>query len=75
MSQRGISEEDIDLVLRYGRRKYTRHAILYVVGRKEVNALRDKIEGIEDVEGVHVLTATDSDVILTTYRNRNLQLR
>lgn len=75
MSQRGLRDDEINLVLTYGRRKYVRKSLLYVVGRKEVRALRGKVPEIVDVEGVHVITSPETGEVITAYRNHDLQLR
>jgi len=72
MSGRGMSPSAIRLVLNYGRAVHVRGAVIYVVGRKEVERYRkDGIE-LSSVEGVQVV-CTDSGSILTVYRNRDLR--
>ena len=42
MAQRGLSREQIDLVLAYGR-KFHGRAVYYVIGKKEIARLGDKV--------------------------------
>lgn len=68
MQSRGISEEDIQEVVRYGRTFYARGAVFKVIGKKEIERYSDNAE-LDHLEGVHVVIAHDGAVI-TTYRNR-----
>lgn len=70
MITRSITEWHIDQVMRYGRSTYTRKAVIYAVGRKEI-----KTNGrfLEPCEGIHVLCSADNGAIITTYRNHNLK--
>ncbi|MEI6206076.1 MAG: DUF4258 domain-containing protein [Desulfuromonadales bacterium] len=70
MITRSITEWQIDQVMRYGRSTYTRKAVIYAVGRKEI-----KVNGrfLEQCEGIHVLCSADDGAIITTYRNHNLK--
>lgn len=68
MQSRGISVEDIQATVRYGRTYYARGAVFKVIGKKEVERYSDEID-LEHLEGVHVVLAHDGTVI-TTYRNR-----
>lgn len=70
MSQRSIREWQIEQVLTYGRRSNTRKAVIYAVGRKEV---QDNGRFLEPCEGIHVLCSPADGTIITTYRNHNLK--
>lgn len=72
MSHRHISAIDIENVISYGRRAYTRGAVIYVVGAKEVKLQRTFGVNLERCEGVHVVCTNDNS-ILTVYRNRDLR--
>jgi len=72
MSGRGLSPTAISLVLDYGRAAQIRGAIIYVVGRKEVERYRQDGIELSPVEGVQVVCA-ESGAILTVYRNRDLR--
>src|SRR5436853_338295 len=68
MNARCITDRAVELVQQYGREIHARGAIYYVVGRKEVESLADRVD-LSWVEGIHVLLSRDGWVI-TTYRNR-----
>jgi hypothetical protein len=72
MSGRGLSPAAVRMVLNYGRTAHVRGATIYVVGRKEVDRFQQDGIALSSVEGVQVV-CTDSDEILTVYRNRDLR--
>lgn len=69
MSGRSINEQQIDLVMTYGREAHSRKAVIYAIGRREVSKFG---KFLEDCEGIHVLCSPDDGAIITTYRNRDL---
>lgn len=75
MNQRGITTAAIDLALRYGRAIYRNGALRYTIGRKEIDRYRDVEPCITRYHGIHVICATDSGQILTTYRNKSFARR
>ena len=75
MSGRGLSPDDIDQVLAWGRiLHHWDGALCHFVGRREVDQARRHGVDLERLEGLHVLTATDSGVIITAWRNRRPRL-
>lgn len=72
MNMRRISSSAIVAVLRYGRVAIVRGAVIYAIGRKEVE--RFAVEGIDLAphEGVQVVCSHDG-AILTAYRNRDFR--
>jgi hypothetical protein len=72
MSGRGLSADVIRLVLNYGRAAHIRGATIYAVGRKEVERHRKFDIDLSSLEGVQVV-CTESGLILTVYRNRDLR--
>lgn len=72
MSGRGLSPSVVRAVLSYGRTVHIRGAVIYVVGRKEVERYRQDGVELSTVEGVQVV-CTVSGEVLTVYRNRNLR--
>lgn len=72
MARRGIQSNIINLVFEYGRPVYTRGAMIYAIGRREVEQYR--LDGIDlsRCEGVQVVCAKDG-AVLTVYRNRNFR--
>jgi hypothetical protein len=72
MKLRGIRPEVIELVLEYGRAVFTRGAIVYAVGHKEVRRyLKDGID-LSECDGIHIVCSIDGSV-LTVYRNRSFR--
>lgn len=73
MAQRGLSREQIDLVLAYGRKFHARRAVYYVIGKKEIARLGDKVPELIALEGIQVVLNSDDEVVLTAYRNRDFR--
>lgn len=69
--QRGITAQDIEDVLTYGRevRSRGRNAFVYLVGRKEIDATPGV--DLEHLEGVHVLLSLQG-LVITVYHDREL---
>ncbi len=70
MSERAIKEWQIEQVLSYGREAHSRKAVIYAVGRKEVQA---NGRFLEPCEGIHVLCSPADGAVITTYRNHDLK--
>lgn len=70
MSARSINEWHISQVLSFGRESYTRKAVIYAIGRKEV---KEYGRFLEPCEGIHVICTPDDGTIITTYRNHSLK--
>ena len=70
MGQRGISILDICAAILYGTYYQGRGVEIVVIGKKEVRKSKVKLY---PYSGIHVVIA--SGRIITTYRNRELQLR
>jgi hypothetical protein len=62
----------VDVVLEYGRRVFTRGAIIYAIGRKEVARYRYEGLDLSNCEGVQVVCLMDGTV-LTVYRNHDFR--
>ena len=73
MSQRGISEDNVNTVLAHGRETITRDAFLYFVGRKEIAFLKKKNIDLHDCQGIHVVISMQGEV-QTVYRNEQPNL-
>jgi hypothetical protein len=71
MRVRGIPDEAIDLALDWGRAVYTRGAVVYAIGRREV--ARCRAADLSRFEGVQVVCAVDDGQVLTVYRNRDFR--
>lgn len=71
MKLRAIGEQSIDLAFDFGRMVFTRGAVIYAIGRKEVaRAQRDGVD-LAGLEGLQVVCA--HGLVLTTYRNRDFR--
>ena len=73
MDLRGMSQRDIELVLQYGRKIYSRRTVFHVIGRKEIKKYAEQCTELRALAGVHVLTVPDNDTVLTAYRNHDLR--
>jgi len=73
MTARGLSPNAVEVVLDYGRINHIRGAIIYAIGRKEVEYFKKK-RGINLVpyEGLQVV-CTQDERIITVYRNRDFR--
>ena len=65
---RGLSKDDLGLVLRYGRSCYVRGAEILFVGRRETRT-HTAVARLSKVEGVHVVCTNDDGAVITVYRN------
>lgn len=72
MTHRGIPPEVIDTVIEYGRVVYTRGAMIYAIGRKEVERYRQGDVDLSDSEGVQVVCSMEG-AVLTVYRNHSFR--
>ena len=72
MKRRGISSEAIWKVLEFGREVFTRGAIVYVLGRKEIEHFKNVGINLIGLNGLQVVCGEDLSVI-TVYRNRNFR--
>src|SRR5436305_1974491 len=71
MDGRRINHRAVDSVCGLGRRVYTRGAVIYVVGRREVKIWERRGIDLSSLEGVHVVCEPGGR-IKTVYRNRRL---
>lgn len=72
MNSRCISVSDVETVIAYGRRSYTRGAVIYVIGVKEVKQYRVLGINLDHCEGIHAVCSSD-DSVITVYRNHDLR--
>lgn len=70
ISGRGIREWQVEQVMLYGRVSHVRSSTVYAVGSKEI---QEYGKFLLPCLGVHVICASDSNVVITTYRNRDLR--
>ncbi len=71
-AQRNLSPDDIDFVLRYGRRYHCAGVMHICLGRRDIPGERELTRRYARLEGTTlVLKATpDGPVLVTAYRNR-----
>ena len=67
-TQRGIQQQHIAHLLRFGRKQFHRHAIYYSIGHKEINKYADICPMLKNMNGMHLVTATNGKV-LTMFRD------
>ena len=73
MFARGFEANTIDIVLAFGRKIYSRGALFYVIGKKEIQRFQDKEPLIKHMEGIQVVASTSDDAIITVYRSKDLR--
>lgn len=73
MDQRGVSEQAIELALRFGRKIHSRRALFHVIGKKEINKLGGQYPELKELDGVQVITTGDNESVITVYRNHDLR--
>lgn len=71
MHARRISTTGVVAVLNFGREVHTRGAVVYAIGRNEVENAKRAVVDLRAHEGLHVVCSKDGS-ILTVYRNRRL---
>ncbi len=71
MMERGINEHGLKTVLAFGRKCYTKGAVYYAVGRKEVRKYGEQEPLLKRLEGIQVVTSVEDHVyrILTVFKN------
>lgn len=73
MAHRNIASKIIESVIEYGRVIYTRGAMIYAIGRKEVERYRHEEDiDLSTCEGIQVVCSTEG-TILTVYRNHSFR--
>ncbi len=72
MNQRGLTHRAVQAVLDHGEISYSRKAIIYSIGRKEVTSGKRFGVDLSDYEGIQVTCSRDGQ-ILTVYRNRDFR--
>lgn len=73
LSQRGVSESQLRLVIEFGRKVHAHRAIYYIVGKKEIGKYQGVIPGFELLEGIQVVVNSSDDVVLTVFRNHSFR--
>lgn len=70
MSGRGIRQWQVEQVMLYGRESHVRSSTVYAIGRKEV---QEYGKFLEPCVGIHVLCSSESNAVITTYRNHSMR--
>jgi len=73
MDLRGISERDIELVLKFGRKIHSRRTAFHVIGRKGIKKYASECPELKELDGLHVLAVPQKGTVLTAYRNHDLR--
>lgn len=72
MSRRGISKAAILAALDYGRIIYTRKAMFFILGRKQIKKCLKAGINLSRFNGIQVLCAEDGTII-TMYKNKSFK--
>jgi len=70
MSQRRISEQEVQVVIDCGRELHLRGAVVYAVGRREVERYQRVGLDLSGCDGLQVV-CDKAGTVITTYRNRD----
>jgi len=73
MRRRGIHPGQVAGVVEHGRRVHTRGADIFVVGRKEVRWCQQQGIQVDELQGLHVVCASDTGAVITAYRNFSMR--
>ena len=73
MGQRGVKPEAVEFALKLGRKIYSRRALFFVIGKKEITKYGDQYPQLKQFEGLQVVTDVESNLILTVYRSHDLR--
>lgn len=71
MHARRVSTSAVMTVLGFGREVHVRGAVIYAIGRNEVEIAKNSGVDVREQEGLHVVCSREG-AILTVYRNRTL---
>ncbi len=72
MISRSISEEAILAAITFGKEVFTRGAVVYALGKKEVKKAYHEAGDLSRFMGVQVV-CSHRGVVITAYRNRNFR--
>ncbi len=72
MHGRRINMDAVKDVMQFGRHAYVRGALIYAIGKKEVDLYKAKGVKLDSYEGIQVVCSPDGS-ILTVYRNRDFK--
>ena len=72
MQERDISRDSVELAISIGRKFYTKGALFFYIGKKEVKKFINVIPNIKKDEGIVVVCSSEENFIKTTYRSFTL---
>lgn len=75
MNARRVGVSHVELAIDFGRELRQRGALMYVVGRKEIDAAAREGIDLRPIAGVHVVCSPYDGTVKTVYRNQQLQLQ
>lgn len=75
MNARRVGVSHVELAIDFGRELRQRGALIYVVGRKEIDAAAREGIDLRPIAGVHVVCSPYDGTVKTVYRNQQLQLQ
>ena len=70
-NSRGVSQKAIELAMKIGRVSYSKGAIFFWIGKKEIKKFIKTIPDITKYEGTVVVCSSNGGAILTTYKNKS----
>jgi len=70
-AQSNLSEQDVDLVRRYGVLEHRTGVRFYFVRRREVERHRHAEPRLAKLHDIVMIVASDDRMVITVYRNRN----
>lgn len=75
LRSRGVRYSGVVAAFEHGRIVFERGACIRLIGRQEVARAFRKGFDISQHEGVHVVCCPETDIVITLFRNKDLQVR
>lgn len=70
--QRGIREDIVAHILRFGRKQFQNGALYYSIGRKEIKKYVHLCPALKQMNGLHLVMALNGTII-TLFRNQHFK--
>lgn len=70
MAQRGLSKDDLDYVMKHGRRSYNAGACAYFLGKRHIPKEDLRQDRYRRLQGTCVLVDSRGEEVITVYRNK-----
>ncbi len=71
VAQSNLSEDDVDLVRRYGVLEHRTGVRFYFIGRREVERYRVVAPRLAKLHDIVMIVSCDDQTVITVYRNRH----